>query len=112
MFATTRSTTSRWCNANQVRRGTALPSPSCRFLSRTDLSKVSIFRVIAPVTGSIGLVILEDGGQLERPSCSCESPLLFRVVGCLPFVVNAIGPVANAGRRRTSLKGGNRDGPS
>ena len=37
-----------------------------------------------------------------------ERRLLFRVVGCLPFVENAIGPLPQAGRRRTSLKGGNR----
>ena len=34
--------------------------------------------------------------------------LLLRVVGCLPFIENAIVPLDPAGRRRTSIKGGNR----
>ena len=47
-------------------------------------------------------------GRLSPISAAHEGPLLFRVVGCLPFVENAIGPLADAGRRRTSIKGGNR----
>ncbi len=37
-----------------------------------------------------------------------KGPLLLRVVGCLPFIENAIVSLDRAGRRRTSIKGGNR----
>ena len=39
---------------------------------------------------------------------SNHRPLLFRVVERPPYSKNALGPPSQAGRRRTSLKGGNR----